>query len=362
MTLRKQAIATGFVLFSFMLPLEAKAANFSQLFVFSDSLSDTGNLLNASDGQFPPESIGYFNGRFSNGPNWIDYLSQDLRVSSPTPFLDVLDGDPPTGGINYAFGGATATTANTVDSNLFGLSQEIGAFTNPLIQNNQTADPNALYIVWAGGNDYLPTTSTNFTPFTTPETTVSGIAGAVNALAGVGAKNIMVVNLPDLGNTPLANGLSNPFPTPDLPPGTPARLNRLTAAHNALLSTTLANLDNTLEGQNVNLISLDVNALFQNVTDPTRSPFTNVTDPCILNPSCTNPDEYLFWDGFHPTTAGHRLIGQFAFERLQDDGLTSVPEPASILSILAFGALGAGAITKRNLSKKQKERACSDPR
>lgn len=359
MTFRKQAISTGFVLFSFILPLEAKAANYSQLFVFGDSLSDTGNLFNASGGQFPPENLGYFNGRVSNGPNWVDYLSQDLGLSTPTPVLNVLDGTPPTGGINYAFGGATTTTANTLDSNLFGLPQEIGAFTNPLIQNNQTADANALYIVWAGANDYLPTTSPNFTPFTTPETTVSNIAGAVNGLAGVGAKNIMVVNLPSLGNTPLANGLS-PFPAPDLPPNTPDRLNNLTDAHNALLSTTLDNLSSALNGQNVNLISLDVNALFQEVLDPTRSPFSNLTDPCILNPSCTNPDEFLFWDGNHPTTATHRLIGQLAFNSLPGDGSQSIPEPASIFGLLAFGAFGAGAMAKRNLSKGKKERACSD--
>jgi phospholipase/lecithinase/hemolysin len=353
MAFRKQAIATGFVLFSFMLPIDAKAANFSQLFVFGDSLSDTGNVFDASGDTFPPENLGYFNGRFSNGPNWVDYLAQDLGISSPTPALDVLDGTPPTSGINYAFGGATTTTANTIDPNLFGLPQEIGAFANPLVQNNQTADPNALYIVWAGANDYLPTTSPNFTPFTTPETTVSNIAGAVNALAGVGAKNIMVVNLPNLGNIPLSNDRS-PFPGPVIPPGTPDRLNRLTEAHNALLSTTLVNLDNTLSGQNVNLISLDVNSLFQDITDPTRSPFANTTDPCVLNLSCTNPDEFLFWDGTHPTTAGHRLVGQLAFNSLQDDGTPSVPEPTSILGLFAFGALGAGAIAKRKLNLLQK--------
>jgi phospholipase/lecithinase/hemolysin len=356
--LRKQAIATGFVLFSFMLPLDAAAANFSQLFVFGDSLSDTGNFFNVSGGQFPPASLGYFNGRFSNGPIWVDYLAQDLGVSTPTPVSDLANGSP-ANGVNYAIGGATSGTVNNIDPRLFGLQQEIGSFTSPLIQNNQSADPNALYVVWAGANDYLPSAN----PATTPNLPVANIAGAVNALAGVGARNIMVVNLPNLGITPLANEVDPLFPVPPLPPGTPDRLNRLTEAHNALLSTTLDNLSNTLKGQNVNLISLDVNSLLQDITDPARSPFTNTTDPCISNPSCiTNPDEFLFWDGLHPTTAGHRLIGQLAFERLQDDELPSIPEPASIFGLLAFGALGAGAMTKRNLSKKKKEKACKSDR
>ncbi|MCU0534245.1 MAG: SGNH/GDSL hydrolase family protein [Hydrococcus sp. Prado102] len=354
MTFRKQALATGFVLFSFMLPLEATAANFSQLFVFGDSLSDTGNFFDVSSGQFPPASLGYFNRRFSNGPIWIDYLAQDLGVSTPTPVLDLANGSP-ANGINYALGGATTGTVNSIDPRLFGLQQEIGSFSNSLIQNNQTADPNALYIVWAGANDYLASE----TPVTTPDLPVANIAGAVNALAGVGAKNIMVVNLPDLGITPRANGIDPLFPVPAPPPGTPDRLNRLTEAHNALLSTTLSNLSSSLKGQNVNLISLDVNSLLEDVTDPARSPLINTTDTCLLNPLCTNPDEFLFWDGLHPTTAGHRLIGQLAFESVQTDGSPTVPEPASILGILAIGALGAGTMAKRNLSKRKTQTACS---
>lgn len=338
--MKKQAIATGFIFFSFMLPLKAAAATFSQLFVFGDSLSDTGNLFNASGETAPPENLGYFNGRVSNGPNWIDYLAQDLNLSTPTPVLDVLDGISPTDGINFAFSGATSETANTIDSQLPGLQQQIGLSTIA------PSDPNALYIVWIGANDYLPTTSPSFTPFTSPQTTVANIAGAVTALAGVGAKNIIVANLPNLGQTPIANGL-NPFSPIPVPPDTSTRLNDLTEAHNALLATTLDSLDASLKSQNVNLISLDINSLFQEVTNPATSPFTNVTDPCILNLSCTDPNQFLFWDGSHPTTAGHKLIGEFAFDRLQGNGVQSVPEPASIVGLLTIGAMGVGATLKK---------------
>jgi len=46
--MKKQAIAAGFVLFYFMLPTKASAASFDQLYVFGDSLSDTGNIYNAT--------------------------------------------------------------------------------------------------------------------------------------------------------------------------------------------------------------------------------------------------------------------------------------------------------------------------
>jgi phospholipase/lecithinase/hemolysin len=346
--MNKKILATGFVLFSFMLPLKAMSASkFTGLYVFGDSLSDTGNVFNATGQQLPPESLGYFDGRFSNGPNWVDYLAQNLGLSTPTPITEVLAEIPPTDGINFAFGGATtfATTprqvANTIDPRFPGLLDEVGLFAGSLIQNNRSADKDALYIVWAGANDYLPTTSPFFTPPTTPDRTIANLVGAVTTLASVGAKNIMLVNLPDLGETPRARSL-DPF-FPPVVPGESARLNALTEAHNALLPTTF--------GKDVNLISLDINALFSDIinrfnTEPTRSPFTNVTDPCIVNPFCTDPNQFLFWDGIHPTTAAHQIIGQFAFKKA-----ASIPEPTSGFGILAFGILGFGARLKRKPQK-----------
>ncbi|MHC5725840.1 MAG: SGNH/GDSL hydrolase family protein, partial [Nostoc sp.] len=77
--MKKQAIAAGFVLFSFMLPTKASAASFDQLYVFGDSLSDTGNIYNAT-GKTYPQSPPYFDGRFSDGPIWIDYLGDQLGL------------------------------------------------------------------------------------------------------------------------------------------------------------------------------------------------------------------------------------------------------------------------------------------
>jgi phospholipase/lecithinase/hemolysin len=72
----------------------------------------------------------------------------------------------------------------------------------------------------------------------------------------------------------------------------------------------------------------------------------------------------LFWDSIHPTTAGHQLIGDLAFDALnsaQGHQLSrdlafgaldsadqeSVPEPTSVLAILVFGVSGAGLMLKR---------------
>ena len=155
----------------------------TSLFVFGDSLSDTGNLSTftylASEGQFwfPPSppipspnppfggdyyaKVPYYNSvqlpplpfnpnnapkvRASNGPIWADLLPNDLGL-------------PPSKVSNFAYAGATTGSTNGLQPflpasfpPLPGLLSEISDFTNTL--GSGKADPNGLYVVWAGGND-----------------------------------------------------------------------------------------------------------------------------------------------------------------------------------------------------------------
>ena len=316
------------------LPTAAKAAQkFDALYVFGDSLSDTGNVFEASGDQFPPSP--YFEGRFSNGPNWIDYLGQDLGLS---PSLATGSANS-TEGINFAFGGATTGSDNTlaltspVFADLPSLQQEIRSFTSLA----PTADPDALYIVWAGANDYLPTQG-SFVPSTSPDVPLANLSNAVTSLANVGAKNIMVVNLPDLGVTPVATSVDQSLP------GTAAAISAVSEAHNAGLKTTLNDLSQNLD---INIIPLYVDSLFEKVRDnPGEFGFTNVTDSC-LNLSnrtlCSNPNEYLFWDSYHPTTAVHQLVAEQAFSVLESQ---PVPEPSAEWGVLALGVLGIGGLLR----------------
>ena len=346
--MKKQIAATGFTLLSLLLPLRAKAANldFSQMYVFGDSLSDQGNVFNATQGNFPPSP--YFEGRFSNGFNWIDYLAQDLGLT-----VNPLIG---TAGTNFAFGGATTDQENTLSltfpqlSGLPALQQQIATFTS-LIPPTQTADPDALYVLWAGANDYLPTEG-SFEPFENPEITLGNLSTALTALTGVGARNIMVVNLPQLGNTPIAL-----FEEQQVP-GTINTLNNLSEAHNAGLSQLLNQFGNDFNTNltNLNLISLEVNSLFSQATSGELG-FSNTTAPCFnfnAGSICNNPDEYLFWDAQHPTTAAHRLVANAALTALHPEDSTdsaSVPESSNGLVLLAFGFFATSLLLKRQLKK-----------
>jgi phospholipase/lecithinase/hemolysin len=338
-----QAIAVTALPIALMttLPKAADAASFSKLYAFGDSLSDNGNVFAATGGKFPPFP---YQQRFSNGPVWVEYLASKLSL----PLSD------------FAFGGATTGTQNTIDSapnvpSLFpGLQQEIQGF----IANPQNADPDGLYVLWAGANDYLPTESKFFIPFQEPSTTVSNLSSAVTSLFNFGARNILVANLPDLGKLPLVAKIDQQLP------GTAQGFNTLAQQHNAALATSLSGLSSSLNG--INLISFDVNSAFNQVlANPGQFGFTNTTDPCVqLDPPSLcpfipqRPDTFFFWDDIHPTTATHKVIGDLAFKAIVTK--KPIPESSTVVGLLVFGAfLGGrslrftkGSLRRKSISKK----------
>ncbi|WP_228061731.1 SGNH/GDSL hydrolase family protein [[Phormidium] sp. LEGE 05292] len=335
MILQKLFVAGASVAIAFTPILNSAALaaglSYSKMYVFGDSLSDTGNVYNSSTQQFPPPP--YYKGRFSNGLNWVDYLAQDLGLT-PTTFItqqgtQLPFSEIPTQSINFAFGGATTGIDNTVSQTAPGLQQEVGAYLGSLQATNQTADPNALYILWAGANDYLPTDSTWFTPFKTPNQTINNISFALDSLLKAGAKQIAVANLPNLGELPKTLGT----------PGE-TDLKNLAQAHNLALGQTINSLS---QSYNAKIVSLDFASLFADViNNPGNYNLTNVTQGCLLV-QCQNPNQFLFWDDIHPTTKGHQLLADKAYSTLS----TSVPEPGEELGLLLLGLLGAASIYKR---------------
>lgn len=274
------------------------AANFSDIYVFGDSLSDTGQLFQESQAQIPSSSL-YFEGRFSNGPVWVEYLAEQLNM----PF------NPDT---NFAYGGATTGEMNRNETYSRGLLDQVNRFQ----QTQDSADPNALYIVWAGPNDYLGNQESN------PNQPVSNVSEAIATLAAMGAQNFLVPNLPDLGNLP---GTRNSQSS--------VQLNELIRLHNQGLAESLQQLSSRL-GSDVEIIPLNVNEIYNRVLDnPADFGFINVTEPCVNQQRgrvCQNPNEYLFWDDIHPTTIAHEQLGAYAFQLLENSEAAIRPDMSSV--------------------------------
>lgn len=336
--MKKELVATGFFLFSVMSPLKALAADFTQFYIFGDSLSDTGNVSTFTQvspiGSIPPDPP-YFQGRFSNDRIWVDYLGEQIGLT-PTLFAN-LSTTAPTQGVNFAFGGSNSGVDNVFIPGVPGVLNQVGLFTQPFLANNQKVDPNALYAVWGGGNDYLFGQNPNVNQV------VNNLSQSVGLLTQAGAKNILVLNLPDLGKIPLVSSSANS-----------SNFTALTNAHNAMLATALAELSNIPD---VNIIPVDIDSVFNRVVaNPAEFRFNNIDSSCVVYRiqinqvlrSCDNPNDFFFFDEVHPTTNVHRLIAETALARIS---AKSVPESSTIFGMLALGTLGTAAMLKRKQKK-----------
>src|SRR5262245_48131739 len=238
-------------------------ASYSNMYVFGDSLSDTGNISYFFGGQIPQPP--YYEGRFSNGPIWIDGLAAGLGLTVSPSYP---------GGNNYAWGGAVTGPGGGVLPP-YSLLDQRDFF---LEDHGGVADPDALYVIWGGGNDVLDEDSAN-----APE----NLGAIIGDLAAAGAVNFLVPNLPNLGLVPLS-----------LADGTSEVKEQLTLEFNAELAQIIGELSATLP---VNIMTLDVFGLFNEIlAAPGDWGYTNWTEPCYEGPLglggpgevCADPDAW----------------------------------------------------------------------
>lgn len=326
-----------------VLPLPASAAltGMDNFFVFGDSLSDNGNSgIATGDLGFVFPNTPYAPGRYTNGDVAFEYFWNAYNPGNP--LLPSL-----AGGTNFALGGATTglENYNAVNSNVPGFLQpafdgrgadwQLGEFQNYLTLNGGF-DPNtSLFGIWLFPNDIFYAFQEGVLSGTVagspggPEVVSNGVANImtlITTLALQGAENFLVPNMADLGMAPEFLG------TPEA-----SLLSFITQQFNQNLAQQLGFLALAFPG--IDIIQVDVaDIINQAIVDPAAYGFTNVSDGCVLS-LCGNPDEYLFWDGVHTTTAGHRLVG----ERML--AAVSIPEPAMML-LLALGFLAMGLIQR----------------
>ena len=343
-----RAIAAFFITSLLFLCQAAYAVKIDQIVVFGDSLSDNGNiyrLTRRAHKVFPsvpiiPKNPPYYEGRFSNGPVWVDDLAAGLNVPL----------------INYAYGGAWAEPLH--DSRLmvpFGIGMQVTYYLVRAVADFHKG--NHLYIIWAGGNDYeegredVDYATTN---------TVASIETQIDWLIYYGAKNILVMNLPDLSVVPEVQKRG---------PESMAHVKELVSVHNLKLAKMIK--AKQAKNQDAKIIFADITPYFSEVyNNPARYNIKNVSTPCydgeyslrsavavreisaakeqnidiMHSPSlrtayataklsesgteaCETPDEYMFWDQIHPTRVLHNLMSLDAMMILTKNDIQGADAP-----------------------------------
>jgi outer membrane lipase/esterase len=310
---------------SLVLAAPAAAKPVDLLFVAGDSLSDPGNVFavtTAVSDRLPglvrpiPPSPPYFDGRFSNGPVWVEGLGERLGVTAGAVRNVALGGAKTSG--HVALDATPAFLRPWLEAaGIGGVRQQVDSY----LAAGGPVSRDGLYVLWGGANDYLFDEAVA-TPADLPLPVVD-LDRSVRDLAAAGASHFLVPNLPDLGRLPSTRG------DRDAP-----ALTATTAAHNDALARTLAE---TAAALDVDIEIFDVATLFASALDGVFG-FANVTTPCRSAPATC--DDSLFFDGVHPTAAAHDLLAEFAHDTV------TTPLPAALLP-LATAVAGLGALRRR---------------
>ncbi|QAU24547.1 thermolabile hemolysin [Dyella sp. M7H15-1] len=275
-------------------PGEGSAIN--KIVVFGDSLSDNQNIYTGSVWGLPNRNSWYI-GHFSNGPVWVEYLAQQLRL----PLY------------NWAIGGAGVTTQDLL---IPGVQQQVQSWQQYMQQAPHYNPATTLFAVWIGANDLMSYGST-------PDQVISGEQQALINLINTGARNIVLLNLPDISRAPVYQIRSG----------------------GAALTIQVSEYNQKLDGlavllrqqYGVNIQVFDAYTLFNDLlNNPAKYQMNNTTQSCLdintdssLNymqaqsprSNCSNADTFVFWDTLHPTTRAHLLLGNAVADFLRSTGM-----------------------------------------
>jgi len=292
---------------------EAAQATFGRIVVFGDSLSDPGNFFalkgvqstppyNTLDPLLIPEAP-YAKGghHFSNGSTWVEQFARSSGLAGDT--RPAFQGSN-TKATNYAVGAARAHD----DGKNVNLSAQVIAF---LGDSGGAAPSDALYVVEFGGNDIRDALEV-LPDFNQATTIISEALFAtgnnIGALYGAGARKFLVWTAPDLGLTPAIRTLDS------ISPGAKQAAEFLSQSYNSGLDAVLGSLAG-LPG--IEITRLDVNKKLNELVANPGAFDLKVVDAACITPNrppfdCQTPDEFLFWDGIHPTKTVHAIIAQEA--------------------------------------------------
>ncbi|KAG9300210.1 hypothetical protein G9A89_002656 [Geosiphon pyriformis] len=256
---------------------------FNKLVVFGDSYSDNGNAYKLAGPDLLTDD--YYQGRYSNGPVWPEYLAG---------FLGAKIND-------FAYAGASTDNeviqgfleVNGTKVEVPGLKQQVEAYKDTLkfgTDLNKT-----LVATWPVGSDYQSTQLS-----AVPEEVVERLTKIWVNLYEIGVRNILVPSLPDFSLLPVIELVDK-----DLKP----TAFEIYLKHNEALKISIVSF--TTKYPDAIIYTADFNKYQRNTTGLEQyADITNTKEACFKNVDklakpCSNPEDYFFWDREHITTKAH---------------------------------------------------------
>ncbi|KAJ6697322.1 hypothetical protein OIU85_003671 [Salix viminalis] len=340
----------------------APLAEARAFFVFGDSLVDNGNnnyLVTTARADSPPYGIDFPTrrptGRFSNGLNIPDFISQNLGSESTLPYLSPeLSGQRLLVGANFASAGIGILNDTGIQFlNIIRMYKQLEYFeqyqrrVTALIgaQNTQQLVNEALILITVGGNDfvnnyYLVPFSARSRQFRLPDYVrylISEYRKLLMRLYDLGARRVLVTGTGPMGCVPAELAQRSPDGQCS------AEIQRAAALYNPQLTQMIGELNNQYGAD----IFIAANTR-QMATDFVRNPqaygfITSKIACCGQGPYnglglctvasnlCPNRDVYAFWDPFHPSERANGIITQQILT-----GDTTYMYPMNLSTILAL--------------------------
>jgi phospholipase/lecithinase/hemolysin len=292
-------------------------SRYSGIVVFGTSLSDSGNAFVLLGDQNTPADFDlnplliptrpYAKGghHFSNGATWIEQYARSVGLGGDAKPALASSGTAS----NFAVGAARAYN----DGSNYNLTQQVDAF---LVRSGNLASPDALYVIEMGGNDIRDAFQAYLVGGPNAANAIinaalASIASNIQRLYVAGARHFLVWSSPNVALTPAIRSLGAQAG---------ALATGLTQGFNGGLTQVLASLTVALPG--TSFARLDAYQILNDiVASPAAFGLEVVTAPCLtpnVAPfSCNQPDGFLFWDGIHPTRAGHAILADETAKVLQ---------------------------------------------
>lgn len=291
-----------------------------ELVVFGDSIADQGRRLVTSNYTVPDPNY-YWKGRFSNGPNYVDYLNNTRTAYNRTIYQVVS---------NQAVGQATSCSNEYIaalDANILTVGEQVDAYLSQRPASAISTGNNRAVIMFIGMNDigwalYLDPTPAGLLSQLTA--TVQCEAAAIGKLIQAGEKNILVAGAVDLSTFPDFSQLP-----------AAAGLKLLATRFNGGVQQAIGNLQ-SMAPNGTKVVYFDLKGVteairanasqygFKDVDTSclTVGPVSDSTQMPVIEGACDNPNDFYYFDNRHPTTNVHKAVAEHVKQKLyQEFGL-----------------------------------------